>query len=762
MKHGPSAERAELNLEIKVNEVPVLPFHYVLTGLLTLATPLGDTPLNPMTLGTSPEAVAVAQAAEHLKEQAWADAKALLETQSSAGAFILKVRAARLEKNFELASQLLTQAPKMSGPLATLLTLEKIETAHALKANEEALKALTPLLRARNTLARAHIETAAHIAESISTETLIKNYELIKEAAPNTSNTRSFLMGKLAEAYRKQGKSQEAAKLERARFLDEPLASSSPRKIPVGAKITFSNLLGRAQKILDAHLNETALKALKQIPYKRLESDQLCQWHFIHGMAHRKLHNYSDAETSLMKAAKICKDSTTRRKAAYVGIKVITIRSGLRAIEPIESFTKEFAGHSMVDDVLFWAGDLHQRRQQTPQAIGYYKRIQSLPVAGDFCAEASWREAWMAFRAENYQGARDVLRASVERSECTKKSDDRARALYWLGRVEAELGRPEKAIANYRKVIDKRALSYYAQLALTRLKELKAPKLASLLTELKAPASGNQLAMCPGELSKSARFRDALTLLDAGLKHEAGQLLKQSSAKAAPSSAAACSGHNPGVLLALLLDRAGEHRDAHWRLRTAFSQLIHKKPSAREGSLLRAAYPLAYRRELGASENEHKIPSLFLQALAREESAFDPAIVSWAGAYGLTQLLLTTAQGAGKLLKPKIKVSRTTELLDPALNARLGGAFLSSLIQRFDGSLGLALCGYNAALRTATTWWHRHSGEPFDVFTEELTIRETRKYVKRVHQTWGIYRWLYEGIDPALPIEPIPASPKKG
>ena len=48
-----------------------------------------------------------------------------------------------------------------------------------------------------------------------------------------------------------------------------------------------------------------------------------------------------------------------------------------------------------------------------------------------------------------------------------------------------------------------------------------------------------------------------------------------------------------------------------------------------------------------------------------------------------------------------------------------------------------------------------------DVFAEELTIRETRRYVKRVLKTYGIYRWLYSGASPQLPIGKIPESPDK-
>ena len=728
---------------------------------MSITAPTANTPLSPGGLGKSTEALAVAKAEEHIEDEEFTDAQALLEPLGSPGALILKIRSARLQSNLTLATELIDKAPKLNEPFRTLLIIEKALSAEQSGDAKSAFASLLTLLKTKHPLVAPHIEVAASAASSISPNTLIDHYDVLLAAAPKTSDSRSLLLGELAAAKRALGKTKQAAKLELQRYIDEPLARSSPRKMPAGARVTFSRLIARAQEILDAHLNETALKALDQIPFKRLEGEQKCQWLFIHGMAHRKMHHYGDAEKSLMKAAKLCQDPSMRRRAAFVGIKVISIRSGLRAIDPIEAFAREFAGHSMVDDVLFWAGDLYQRRDRESEAIGYYQRIQQLPTTGDHCAEASWRQAWMAFRADRLEETRKVLDASIRHSECTKKATDRARALYWLGRVETALGRSEQAIKHYRKVIDQVALSYYAQLSLTRLKELKAPRLGTLLTELKAPSDQKAVALCPGALAASPNFQNGLTLLDAGLKRDASSFLLKLPKSASRATSRSCSGPEPGVLLALLLDQAGQHREAHWRLRTAFSRLIHKKPSTQEGLLLRAAYPLAFRRELGASENEHAIPSLFLQALAREESAFDPAIVSWAGAYGLTQLLLSTARGAGKLFKPRIQVKSTSQLLDPALNARLGGAFLSSLIKRFDGSLGLALCGYNAALKTATTWWHRHAGEPFDVFAEELTIRETRKYVKRVHQTWGIYRWLYEGNDPALPIGPIPNSPEK-
>ncbi|RYF11205.1 MAG: hypothetical protein EOO40_03750, partial [Deltaproteobacteria bacterium] len=45
---------------------------------------------------------------------------------------------------------------------------------------------------------------------------------------------------------------------------------------------------------------------------------------------------------------------------------------------------------------------------------------------------------------------------------------------------------------------------------------------------------------------------------------------------------------------------------------------------------------------------------------------------------GLTQLLLSSGQAAGRLLKPPVRLRSAEELLEPRLNARLGGALVGA------------------------------------------------------------------------------------
>src|SRR5262249_37706851 len=89
------------------------------------------------------------------------------------------------------------------------------------------------------------------------------------------------------------------------------------------------------------------------------------------------------------------------------------------------------------------------------------------------------------------------------------------------------------------------------------------------------------------------------------------------------------------------------------------------------------------------------------------------------------------------------------KLTDPLVNMRLGAHVLRDGLRHFGSSVPLALVAYNGGIGLAAKQLPE-AEEELDLWVETIPVKETRRYVKRVIQTYGIYRFLYDREAPFL------------
>ena len=187
--------------------------------------------------------------------------------------------------------------------------------------------------------------------------------------------------------------------------------------------------------------------------------------------------------------------------------------------------------------------------------------------------------------------------------------------------------------------------------------------------------------------------------------------------------------------------------------RRHLKQRLKSIPPAERGAW-RLAFPKAYENSVNKYAEHYKLDPYLVWSLMRAESTYRPTIRSSAGALGLMQIMPTTGKQIAKGLGDK--GFSTDWLKNPETNMRYGCYYLGNRLEQFSNgkedadsklhTIARALAAYNAGPNRSKRWGARADelGLSAPAFIEEIPIKETNDYVKRILGFYMVYHHTYE------------------
>jgi soluble lytic murein transglycosylase len=339
-------------------------------------------------------------------------------------------------------------------------------------------------------------------------------------------------------------------------------------------------------------------------------------------------------------------------------------------------------------------------------------RDAALPARDIYKTEQEFTAGWIALRflTDPATATQHFARIGVGSANPTAL----ARAGYWQGRAAEAAGRSQEARAAYTAAAAQ-STSYYGQLARAKL---GLPQI-----ELNGAPAARGRGIERLEIVRAVQLLYALDERDIAL----------------PIFGDMGENGDPDALVGLgeLASRNGDAR----------GMLLLGKAALNRGLPFDFyAYPVSGIPPFKSIGPEVEQSIVF--AIARQESAFNPNVVSPANAYGLMQV----TPDAGKYVCKKYGASFDLGRLktDPVYNAALGAAELGGLIEDYRGSYIMTFAAYNAGRGSVKKWIDRY-GDPRDPkvdavdWVELIPFSETRNYVQRIMENLQVYRARFGG-----------------
>jgi soluble lytic murein transglycosylase len=613
------------------------------------------------------------------------------------------------------------------------------------------LAATASLDEGYSNIALAHLDTLSTFNHPLSRWAKLKRASLLERTDPATaaqiaaSLTDNWAGGGRARSIemRTGGSDQSGSHLQ-IRLDGKPAALAEEPSV----RPRMQQSLDKADSLYDAKRYREAERLFaKLIKHMKTGTVVWCKARYKQGRALLQDRERTRGAPVMREVANKCTqlDTGTRAWARYYAAQAYgRIGQWDESVRQYERLEVETPAHSLADDASYRAALAELENGKEKAALARLASIPKRYPEGDMWPRALFKLGWVQLRDGDYDGAYERFDELVRRGGDERLEGITGRANYWRARALFSMGRRIDAVAAYEEIVQRWPLRYYAQQALWRLGEIVPQRAKAILTDMRAGDEPTRMVFAWRDEFDDPAFDRMVELL-------AVNEVTYASAEMSSLNMLG-EGVDPemAVVGAVLLQHAGAQTRLNRVIRTHFEDFEGLLPKGEGRLIWEATYPQAFSPLIEDVADGEGIPASFVRAIAREESSFDPEVVSWAKAYGLVQLIMPTA----KRFAPEVGEKATPRTLKkPSVNLKIGARYMAWLWERLNENPALVPSAYNAGEGAVRRWLDDDSARPLDVFIEEIPYDETRRYTRRVLQTYGVYQWLADEQLPKLPVK---------
>lgn len=336
-----------------------------------------------------------------------------------------------------------------------------------------------------------------------------------------------------------------------------------------------------------------------------------------------------------------------------------------------------------------------------------------------------WVAGLAAWRLKHYDQA--LIEFKFVTTDPSQNAWSQSGGAYWAGRAAMRLGKDEEA-NTYFKIAASYPFTFYGlvaeqRLGITPAVVLSKKGLPPVYETADRQALSASLSLDPNFVETHSEAKRLMALASIGRKDDAAIEMRAGMQRASSHS-----------------ERSG------WLALGAQYDLQISPIASSDRSFDQSLYPLPNFSPKGG----YKVSKALLFAIARKESKFNQSVKSYAGAYGLMQLMPATA--AVVTGDPKM-AQNPDVLLKADMNLYVGQNYVLRLLDTgiVNGDLIRAIAAYNAGPRPVQDAV-RSLGEDTDplLMMESIPVAQTRQYVEEVTASYWIYRHILGLKSPTL------------